>query len=337
MRVAARADGGGDRGHIEGVRAKRGHQQRAQARGHQDGVGAGLEAVVAQHQHAGHVLTRQRNDEQGQRHPQQGIERKPGHLEYRRGQAQMNGGKIDAALQDQHRQPDHQYADHGEARGKPLEQRIRNYQHDHQQRVDTGAAKGIDAELKQNARQQPRRDAARNQAHQLFKGARHAQHHKAQRGNHIGADHFAIRRERHHRGQERDAGRGPRRDDRFLVAKAKPRTRDAHPHGHCPYPRSGLPRRQPSQFGRLEHQHEGAAVIHQHGNKRRDGRREKVGGAQAGRRWAHEITPHFEGAQPASEDCRPGRKAGSVGRRWLVYSGHISGCHQTTLLAAPDW
>ncbi|MDT4839150.1 hypothetical protein FQZ97_729330 [compost metagenome] len=288
MRVLAGADRRGDGRHVEGVRPEGRHDQGSEARYGKNGVRAGLVAVVAQHQHARHVLPGQRDDEQRQRDPQQGLQREPGHFEHWRGQAEVDRREIDPALRDEQAHADDENADHRETRCESLQQRIRDHQHDHQHRIDARAAEGIDAELQQDARQQAGGDAARDHAHELVEGAGHAQHDEAQRRNHVSPDDLSVGRERHHGGKKGHPGRRPGRDDGGPVAQAQQRARDAHADGYRPDPGRGLGGRQLGKLGGLEHQDEGPPIVHQHRDQRRDGGGKEIGGSKAGRRCIHD-------------------------------------------------
>jgi hypothetical protein len=257
--------------------------KRTQARHGEDRVRAGLIAVVAQHQHAGHVLPRQRDDEERQGDAQQGLQRELRHFEDRRCEAEVDCREVDAALCDEQRKADDQDADHRKARGIALEQRIGDDQHDYQQRIGAGPAEGIDAELQQDAGQQAGGNAARNHAHQLLECAGQAEHDEAQRRQDVRADDLAVGREGHHGRQKRHAGCGPGRNDGRLVAPAQQCAGDADADGNRPYPGRGLGRSQPGQLRRLEHQHEGAAVVHQHRDQGGDGGGKEVGGSEASR------------------------------------------------------
>ena len=105
MRLRARGDGGRDRGDVECVGAKRRHEQRSQARDRDDGVGTGLEAIVVQHQHAGHVLAGQRDEKQRQRDAEQGIERELRPGEHGSSKLQLQPGQIDPVLRQQKTSP----------------------------------------------------------------------------------------------------------------------------------------------------------------------------------------------------------------------------------------
>ncbi|MNQ69972.1 hypothetical protein D3C85_845940 [compost metagenome] len=267
MGILARANGGRDGGHVESVRAKWRHEQRTESRHRQNGIGADLVAVIAQHQHAGHVLPSQCDQEQGQRHAQQGRHGKARHLEHGRGQGQFDALRIDAPLRQQQGQADQHDADHGKACRKAAQHRVRQQQHHHQHGIGAGAAERVHAELQQDAGQQTGRDATGDQPHESFEGAGHAQQNEGNGGNDIGADHLGIRRMRHDGGEKSHAGRGPGRDDGRAVAVAEPDARHAHADAQRPDPGRRLRGAQLGQLGRLEHQHEGAAIVDEDGNE----------------------------------------------------------------------
>ena len=261
MRLLARADGGRDGGDVEGMRAERRHQQRAQARERDDGVGAGLESVVAQHQHAGHVLAGQRDQEQRQGHAEQGVEREFRPREHGRRESQLQPGQVHTVLRQQECQAQRQDADHGVARRQPLEQHIGHDQQAGQHRVHAHAAKGLDAELQQDARQQARGHARRNQPDHALEPARQPQQHEGRRRHHIGADRLRIRRGGQRRHQEGRRRRGPGCDDGLAREPAQHQSRDAHADRDRPHPGRRELRAQAGHLGGLEHQDEGAAVV----------------------------------------------------------------------------
>ncbi|KTC24212.1 hypothetical protein AO392_04160 [Pseudomonas putida] len=261
VRVLAGADGRSDGGHVERMGAKRRHQQRPQPGDRDDRVGAGGVAVVAQHQHARHVLPGEGDDEQRQRHAEQRAKAELRGFEHRQRHAQVHAVQVQALLGQQHGQARHQHPDHGKARGEAAQHGVGEHQHDHQQRVGAGPAEGVDPELQQDACQQPGGDAGRYPAHQPLEHPRQPQQDEADGAQYVGADHLAIRRERHDRGQERHARGGPGGDDRRAVAPAQPGPGQAHADAHRPHPRGGLRGGQVAQLRGLEHQHEGAAIV----------------------------------------------------------------------------
>lgn len=154
------------------MRTERRHQQRAEARHGEDGIGAGLEAVVAQHQHARHVLAGQRDDEEGKRDAEQRGHREGGGREYRHGQLQRHAAETDLPHSKQERDTGDQHADNRVARGEPAQQGVGENQPADEQGVHTRTAKGADAEAQQNAGEQPGGDAGRNHFHDPLEIAR---------------------------------------------------------------------------------------------------------------------------------------------------------------------
>ena len=90
---------------------------------------------------------------------QHGVERELGPREHRRRQAQLQPAQVDALLQQQEGQAQRQ----DRARGDALEDHIGRDQQAGQRRIHAHAAKSLDAELQQDAGQQP--GARRDQPH----------------------------------------------------------------------------------------------------------------------------------------------------------------------------
>ena len=243
------------------MRAERSHQQRAKTRHRHDGVGAGLEAVIAQHQHAGHVLAGQGDEEQGQGDAQQGVERERRHGEKRSGELQAQSRQIHAILHEQKEQAQHQDADDGITRAEALEHHISHDQQAGQHRINAHAAESLDAELQQDAREQTCGHARRNQADQALEPTRQPQHDKCRCRNHVGAHRFGIRRGRQRRDQKRRRWRGPGGNDGLARQPAQDDPRHAHADGNRPHPRGRQLRAQARDLGGLEHQNECAAVV----------------------------------------------------------------------------
>jgi len=109
---------------IEGMRTKRSHQQRAQTGYGHDRVGTGGKAIVAQHQHARHVLPCQGDQKQWQGHAEQTVQRPGGCGVHRCRQLQRQPRQVHTLLLHQERQPQQQNAHHRIARGNALEHHI---------------------------------------------------------------------------------------------------------------------------------------------------------------------------------------------------------------------
>ena len=160
------------------MRAERRHQQRSQPGHRDDGVGAGLEPVIAQHQHARHVLAGQRDEEQRQGDAQQRIERKRWHGENRGGELQAQSRQIHPILHQQKEQAQHQDADDGISGAEAFEHHISHDQQAGQHRINAHATESLDTELQQDAREQTRGHARRNQPDQALEPTRQPQQHK---------------------------------------------------------------------------------------------------------------------------------------------------------------
>ena len=91
---------------------------------------------------------------------------------------QLQPAQVDALLQQQEGQAQRQDANHRIARGDALEDHIGRDQQAGQRRIHAHAAKSLDAELQQDAGQQPGRHARRDQPDHALEPARQAQQHE---------------------------------------------------------------------------------------------------------------------------------------------------------------
>jgi len=132
------------------------------------GLALVLEPIVAQHQHARHVLTSQGDQKQRQRDTEQGIERELRQGEHWGRELQLQPRQIDTPLNQQEGQPQCQNAHHRVACGKAFEHDVGNDQQPDQHRVKAHAAKSTDAELQQDTGQQPCGHTRRDQSDDFF-------------------------------------------------------------------------------------------------------------------------------------------------------------------------
>ncbi len=99
--------------------------------------------------------------------------------------------------------PENQNADHGIAGGETLQRDVGDDQQADQKRIDARAAESSDAELQQNASQQARGDARRDQADDLLEIAGKPKRDESRSRDHVGTDRLRIGRRRKRGDQKR--------------------------------------------------------------------------------------------------------------------------------------